>query len=844
MTLSVPNSNAGSTSDERPDKSSQGTNSVVIVNIVLLLLLLVVTVFGYKDVLFDWFSGDDFVHLCWLARTLTEPQLVLHNFYANWLDAFGSAFYRPLVSVSLYFDYLVWHNNGLGFHITNLAFHYVSVVFIYLFAQEIQVAASNNPDPLLAKVEPLPVGWSFYIWPFFAAGLFALHPVHPEVVSWIIGRVDSVATAFVTACLYFYAHWRRTKSPLSLAFGVGSMVLALCSKEIAVLSPVVLTVYEIFFGPVGGAISGNASGDSDGAGGADFADALTAGGGTTLSSRLLAKAKALQHLIAFWVLLAAYFVVRQLALGTWLGGYDNTLGLGLPFSEWLKQTWHGFSITLVPVNVDVISSSNALVRIWTYGSALCGLSLLALISLRRSLREIVFLFAFGVLALLPVYKIFYVMNSNLEASRYAYLLTVPICMLLGLGIARFPLPKIVASRICMTLSIIFGVTLMVGGFGLLRYNNQPWHEAGVTANAILTGLKDILGPTRKTVAANVVLVGPPDAYKGSYICRNAVDFMMQHLNIDPKRSAGVVTILDKQKVFPMSHIRSLMENSPQSIEIWHWDVATKHFVRVNPIVENSNEDRVWSVLQALPGLAKIPPGFAEMMHWENKDLFIDATKGPVVINTDLNKCPTWGLDFLSMNVTRAKGCPPLATPTIAVPSDRGNIYIAGMPLKYGGDDLLVFPLRSVPAWTLDYAKVPALPLIFSNGWKGTLHSIGSIPSQKIMPKTSLKCFGGGNFYRLWKNAPEGHLSVDVSTIPNATGWALEVIPTLDQFSQGNPTKPELNSQMKRFQGVKKDYLLNLHDLPEGFYCLRVWALDKDQQLIGVSSDHYRVQFKE
>jgi hypothetical protein len=294
----------------------------------------------------------------------------------------------------------------------------------------------------------------------------------------------------------------------------------------------------------------------------------------------------------------------------------------------------------------------------------------------------------------------------------------------------------------------------------------------------------------------------------------------------------------------MSHIRALMENNPQSIEIWHWDIAKKYFVRVKPIIENSREDRVWSVLQALPGLAQIPRGFEGMMHWDKNDLVIDAKKDPVVIYTDLNQCPTWSLDFLSMKATPSKGCPPSAIPTIAVPSDRGNIFIAGMPLKYGGDDLFVFPLRSVPAWTLDYAKVPAIPLIFSNGWQGTLHSLGSIPSQKIMPKTSLQCFGGGNFYRLWKNAPQGHLSVDVSSIPDASGWALEVIPTLDQFSQGNPTTPELNSQMKRFQGVKKDYLLNLHDLPEGFYCLRVWALDKNQQIIGVSSDHYRVQFKE
>lgn len=820
MTLSVPDSTTEPRADDKSGDSSFGIRTLHAVNFVLLLLLLVVTVIGYKDILFDWFSGDDFVHLCWLKRTLSEPELVLHNFYANWLDAFGSAFYRPLVSVSLYVDYLLWHNNGLGFHITNLAFHYISVAFIYLFAQEIQLAANKNADPVSGKVELAKTGAAAYLWPVLAAGLFALHPVHPEVVSWIIGRVDSVATAFVTSCLYFYAHWRRTNSVFSLGAGLTSMILALCSKEIAVLLPVVLTVYEVAFGPF-------------------KADASPA-----LVDRLKSKFRELRHIIAFWALLAGYLVVRQLALGTWLGGYDNTLGLGLPLSEWMKQTFHGFGITLIPVNVDVISGSNALVRIWTYSSATCGASLLALIILRRSLREIAFLLSFVVLALLPVYKIFYVMNSNLEASRYAYLLTVPISMLLGLAIARFPYPKLMQGRIANFVSIIFGITFLVGGFGLLRYNNQPWREAGVTSNAIQAGLTQILGPERKTVAANVVLVGPPDAFKGAYICRNAVDFMMQHLNIAPSRSAGVVTILDKQKVFPMSHIRSLMEKSPQSIEIWHWDGAHRNFVRVTPIVENLRKDRVWSVLEALPGLAKIPPGFAGILRWDKGDLVIDAKKDPVVINTDLNKCPTWGLDFLTMSVARAKDCPSDAIPTIAVPGDRGNIFIAGMPLKYRGEELYVFPLRSIPAWTLDYAKVPALPLIFSNGWQGRLHSLGSIAAQNIMPETSLKCFGGGNFYRLWKNAPLGHLSVDVSSIPEATGWALEIIPTLDQFGQGNPTAPELSSQMKKFTGVKQDYLLKLHDLPEGFYCLRVWALDKNQHIIGCSSDHYRVQFKE
>jgi len=211
--------------------------------------------------------------------------------------------------------------------------------------------------------------------------LFALHPIHPEVVSWIIGRVDSVATAFIMVCLYFYARWRSTNSKLALIFGMAAMTLALCSKEIAILLAPVITMYELCLGP-----------------------------GDLLSGPLLTRVKLLKPLLAFWLLLIGYFIVRQLALGTWLGGYDNSLGLGLPFSEWLAQTWHGFMITLVPVNADVLSKSNALIRVWSWGCSLCGIVLVAMFVRGKFLREIVFCSSFAVLALLPVYKIFYVLT--------------------------------------------------------------------------------------------------------------------------------------------------------------------------------------------------------------------------------------------------------------------------------------------------------------------------------------------------------------------------------------------------------------------------------------------------
>jgi hypothetical protein len=863
MTTSVPGSAADTTSQSSvSDKDQAGSlpRVRVSVNTALLGVLLIATTFAYKDILFSWFGGDDFVHLCWLAKTLTNPGLVLHNFYANWLDAFGSAFYRPLVSVTLYFDYLIWRDNGLGFHITNLAFHFATAAFTYLFVQQMQLAvmkesAAAQSTCLSTTSQAVAVRSretqtfdqaSLYLWPFFAAALFALHPIHPEVVSWIIGRVDSVASAFVMSTLYFYAHWRSNGSRVSLSLALASMILALCSKEIAVLIAPVLTLYEFCFGP-------------------------------GFSKSLQERIKTVKVLTGFWIVFCGYFCLRQLVLGTWLGGYDNTLGLTTSTTQWLSQTWHGILVTLTPVNFDVISKSNALIRIWTYCSAACGLTLLLLLVQRKHIREMFFGCAFIVLALAPVYKIFYVINAQLEATRYAYLLSVPICILLGLAIANLPIPSFGRKYVTYVSRGVCGFVFLTAAFGLLRYNNIPWRVAGETANAVLSGLTQILGRSRPSVASNVILVGPPDFYKGAYICRNAVNFMMEHLNIEPKRSAGVVTILDKEKIFPMGTIRRLMQQSPDSVEIWHWNMEQKRFDKVTPIVDASKDMKTWTLLQAMPGLTAIPETFQQTMRFDGKALYIDAKTEPFVVHADFSGSSTWGLNFLAMDVVRdpiSRSSPGgEVQPCLAIPSDKGNVYISGMPLKPTGSgeaendissghgkssangdaksdgkgkvEALIFPLRSVPAWTLNYARPPHIPIIFCKGWSGKILSFRSVAPETIMPQTSFKGFGGSGYFMLWREHPEAEIAVDVSKIPNARGWGIEIIQTLDQFSQGNPDHPEVFAKILHptSGGTQGNYTFKLKDFPEGFYSVRAWALDEHQKIIGFGSDHYRVQFK-
>ena len=192
---------------------------------------------AYSNILFNFFLGDDFVHLTWLSKAVHDPSLLLRNFTHNWLDIQTYRFYRPLISVVMFTDYLIWGANGLGFHITNVLFHTVSTILVFGITKQLAgkiTARDSTYDD---------------IWPTAAALLFGLYPLHCEPVSWITGRVDTIVTTFYLAAVWCYIRWRGGAGILFMVSSLASMTLALLSKEMAVFIPALLAAYEVIFAP-------------------------------------------------------------------------------------------------------------------------------------------------------------------------------------------------------------------------------------------------------------------------------------------------------------------------------------------------------------------------------------------------------------------------------------------------------------------------------------------------------------------------------------------------------------------------------------------------------------------
>jgi len=150
-----------------------------------------------------------------------------------WWPTAGVGVYRPLATLSYWFNYAILGNgeNPAGYHVVNFLLQWLNAVLAYFFSSRL-------------LREKLPA--------FFAAALFALHPVGTEVVTNIVGRTDQLAATLILAALLCYIRsteatgWRRAGW---LALMSLSATAGMFSKENAVVVVAVILLYDVVFRP-------------------------------------------------------------------------------------------------------------------------------------------------------------------------------------------------------------------------------------------------------------------------------------------------------------------------------------------------------------------------------------------------------------------------------------------------------------------------------------------------------------------------------------------------------------------------------------------------------------------
>jgi protein O-mannosyl-transferase len=132
-----------------------------------------------------------------------------------------SNYYRPLHTVGYMLAYAVGGISPWPYHLINLALHAITAIFVYLFCCEFRLSRFTS---------------------ILAGLVFAVHPIHTEVVAWIAALPDAGCGAFYLISLWAYLRYVKVNKPSWLWLSAGAYLTALFFKEMAVTLPALVFV--------------------------------------------------------------------------------------------------------------------------------------------------------------------------------------------------------------------------------------------------------------------------------------------------------------------------------------------------------------------------------------------------------------------------------------------------------------------------------------------------------------------------------------------------------------------------------------------------------------------------
>lgn len=209
-----------------------------------LLILAVSVVIIFSNSLFNGFVGDDgflieqntFFETWSNVRFLFSPVYTIDPDAAFNLDNFnsGSVAYRPVLSLTYFLDHALWGKTPFGYHLQNVIWHALNVCLLFL------VFSFSG----LRSVQRVS---------FWAALLFAVHPLTVEAVCSIGYRADVLSSFFVLSGFLCYLLSKRggAKGKQWMA-GTASVVLfgaGVFAKESAIVFPALIVLYEMILEP-------------------------------------------------------------------------------------------------------------------------------------------------------------------------------------------------------------------------------------------------------------------------------------------------------------------------------------------------------------------------------------------------------------------------------------------------------------------------------------------------------------------------------------------------------------------------------------------------------------------
>lgn len=371
-------------------------------------------------------------------------------------------FFRPVSSVSLYLDVALWGLSAVGYHMTGVLLHVVNALLLVLLV----ATATREDDP--QRRGP---GWTALL----AGGLYLLHPSHSEAVAWIACRGDLLAVLFSLAALLAYAAFRQGRILPPWASGgltVVATALALLAKESALFLPALLLFLEL----------------------SPWTRPRPDDGRNVPPWLTLA-------LVAAY---PAYFVVRRLALGQWLGGYGEQMHLELG----LWRSGGSMATYLFRAFLPPLEAAPGTLILFVVSAAVAGLCLLRGSADERPRRRALLPLAAVALAasLVPAVN----MGTSLvgtQGERFIYAATL---------FSSVMVAALLRGRLRGVPLVVAAAALLLASATVTHLASWRWYEAGRLSRQILDQV------LAKRDRKNLMVLNLPDNLDGAYVYRGGL----------------------------------------------------------------------------------------------------------------------------------------------------------------------------------------------------------------------------------------------------------------------------------------------------------------------------------
>ncbi|MEE9542330.1 MAG: tetratricopeptide repeat protein [Thermodesulfobacteriota bacterium] len=210
-------------------------------------ILIVVSLLVFANTLYNGFVFDDGFQII-DNKWIRDPSYIPDIFTTSaWGFKTGSTsnYYRPLMHISFMIDYAIFGLVPWGFHLTNILVHALNSTLVYMIAMLFYL----GPGISYEKETKEETGIKAAYLAFASALIFAVHPVHTEVVAWISAIPEASFTFFFLVSLYTYMLYSLNKEGrknfVLLIVSLAAFIVSLLCKETALTLIGVIAIFDL-----------------------------------------------------------------------------------------------------------------------------------------------------------------------------------------------------------------------------------------------------------------------------------------------------------------------------------------------------------------------------------------------------------------------------------------------------------------------------------------------------------------------------------------------------------------------------------------------------------------------